>query len=248
MHAACLRLFCSINKVRKGEKAMATQSTSLPYIQPSTLEALSEEKQLTRNWINYGPIAGILAFLAYISAIDPIPFPETVKMYLGIAFGPLISVCFVGLYHFFKLHRITVTLQAATIFGIIAGTLVNLMIVVQSAIRLTIPASARESLGLAYAGLNMVQLGIDVTWDIYFSLATILLGLVMFGHPRFGKFWGAITLLIGTGLLALNLATFPTPPANAHSYDLGPASGVLFLLITIRVLTSLKWADAILRG
>ncbi len=103
-----------------------------------------------------------------------------------------ISLSFVSFYHFFKLHRKTVTLQAATTFGIIAGTLVNLMIVVQSAIHLTIPAGARESLGLAYAGLKMVQLGMDVSWDIYLSVATILLGLAMFGHPRFDKMWGVI--------------------------------------------------------
>jgi hypothetical protein len=199
---------------------------------------------MTRNWIIYGATAGILAVFAYVSAIAPIPFPETVKLYLGMAFGPLISLSFVGLYHFFKLHRKTVRLQAATIFGIIAGTLMNLMIVVQSAIHQTIPADARESLGLAYAGLNMVQLGMDVSWDIYLSVATILLGLVMFGHPRFGKIWGVITLLIGAGLLALNLATFPIPPADAHSLDLGPVSGLLYLLVAIRVLTSLKWVEA----
>jgi hypothetical protein len=148
---------------------MTTQSPSLPSHPTSTLAPVSEEGQITRKWIIYGAIAGILAVFAYVSAIAPLPFPEMVKIYLGMAFGPLISLAFVGLYHFFKLHRKTVALQAATIFGIIAGTLVNLMIVVQSAIHLTIPADARESLGLAYAGLNMVQLGMDVSWDIYLS-------------------------------------------------------------------------------
>lgn len=227
---------------------MTIQSSPLPSHPISTLDRVNEEKQITRNWIIYGAIAGILAIFAYVSAIAPIPFPEGVKMYLGMAFGPLISLTFIGLYHFFKLHRKTVTLQAATIFGIIAGTLVNLMIVVQSAIHLTIPVGARESLGLAYAGLNMVQLGMDVSWDIYLSVATILLGLVMFHNPRFGKIWGVITLLIGAGLLALNLATFPIPPAEASSVDLGPVSGLLYLFVAIRVLTSLKWVEAKLRG
>lgn len=183
-----------------------------------------------------------------MSAIAPIPLPEKVKLFLAIAFGPLISLSFVGSYHFFKLHRKTVRLQAATIFGVIAGTLVNLMIVVQSAIHQTVPADARESLGLAYTGLNMVQLGMDVSWDIYLSVATILLGLVMFSHPRFGKIWSAIALLIGAGLLVLNMSTFPIPPSEAHSYDLGPISGILYMVIAIRMLTSLKWVDAKLRG
>ena len=227
---------------------MTTQSQPLPSHPASTLAPISEEKQITRNWIIYGAIAGILAVFAYVSAIAPIPVPERVKLYLGIAFGPLISLAFVGFYHFFKLHRKTVTLQAAIIFGIIAGTLVNLMIVVQSAIHITIPAGARESLGLSYTGLNMVQLGMDVSWDIYLSVATIFLGLVMFSHPRFGKIWGVITLLIGIGLLALNLATFPIPPADAGSFDLGPVSGVLYLFMAFRVLASLEWVEAKLHG
>jgi hypothetical protein len=223
---------------------MTEQSPPLPSHPTSTIAQVNEEKQITRNWIIYGTIAGILADLAYASAVAPVPFPETIKMYLGMAFGPLLALAFIGLYHFFKLHRKTVTLQAATIFGVIAGTLVNLMIVVQSAIHLTIPAGARERLGLAYDGLNMVQLGMDVSWDIYFSLATILLGFAMFSHPRFGKIWGMTTLLIGGGLLALNLAAFPYPPAEAGSIDFGPVSGVLYLFVAFRVLASLKWAEA----
>ena len=227
---------------------MTTQSPSLSSHPTSTWAPISEEKQIARNWILYGAISGILAIFFYISAIAPIPFPETVKLYLGMAFGPLISLSFVGFYHFFRLHRKTVTLQAATLFGIIAGTLVNLMIVVQGAIHLTIPITARESLGMAYTGLNMVQLGMDVSWDIYLSVATILLGVSMFSHPQFGKIWGLITLLIGAGLLALNLGTFPIPPAEADSFDLGPVSGLLYLLAAIRMLTSLAWVEAKLRG
>jgi len=201
----------------------------------------NEEKQLTRNWILYGAAIGILADVAYAGIFAPLP--DTVRLYMGMAFGPLLSLAFIGLYHFFKLHRKTVMLQAATVFAVIAGTLVNLMVVVQSSIYWTIPLGEREGLGLAWDGLNMVQLGMDVSWDIYFSLATMLLGLLMFRHPRFGTIWGTVALLVGGGLLVLNLATFPDPPGSAGSVDLGPLSGVLYLFVSIRVLMSLKWVD-----
>jgi len=202
-----------------------------------------EEIQLTRNWIIVGVITGILADVAYAGAIAPIPFPDNVRIYLGMAFGPLLSIAFIGIYHFFRLHRKTVILQAATVFAIIAGTIVNLMLVVQSAIFQTIPREARADLGLAFDGVNMVQLGMDVSWDIYLSLATILIGIAMFSHPRFGLIWGTAALLIGGGLLVFNLATFPIPPAEAGSFDLGPFSGIFYLFVSIRVLTSLKWVD-----
>lgn len=216
---------------------MSTPAATLPH------NSFSEEKQLTRNWIIFGIIAGILADVAYAGAIAPIPFLDSVRLYLGMAFGPLLSLAFIGMYHFFRLHRKTVTLQAATVFAIIAGTIVNLMLVVQSAIFQTIPREARADLGLAFDGLNMVQLGMDVSWDIYLSLATILLGIGMFRHPRFGVIWGAAALVIGGGLLVFNLATFPIPPAEAGSLDLGPFSGMFYLFVSIRVLTSLKWVD-----
>lgn len=165
------------------------------------------------------------------------------RIYLGITFGPLLAVALIGLYHFLKLHRKTMALQTATIFGIIAGTLVNVMLVVQSAILITIPEDEREGLGLAFDGLNMVQLGLDVSWDIFFSLATVLFGVAMFRHPRFGTVWGLMMVLVGGGLLVLNLASFPDPPGEAGSIDLGPLSGVLYLLVSIRVLRSLSWVD-----
>ena len=118
-----------------------------------------------------------------------------------------------------------------------------MMLVVQSVLLLTIPSEARPGLGLAWDGLNMVQLGLDISWDIYLTAATILLGIAILSYPRFGKIWGGITMAIGAALLVLNLLTFPIPPAGAGSIDLDPISGLWYLVIMFRVLTSLKWVD-----
>jgi hypothetical protein len=201
------------------------------------------EGRLARNWIIFGMIAGLLGAIAFFIASGAIPLPFRLVMLLGFTIGPLLSLAFVGFYFFFRLHRKTVALQASVLFGVIAGTIFNMMLVVQSALFLTIPREARVDLGLAWDGLNMVQLGLDVSWDIYFTAATILLGIAMLSHPRFGKIWGGITLLIGAALLVLNLLTFPIPPADAGSIDLGPVSGLWYFVIMIRVLTSLKWVD-----
>lgn len=204
----------------------------------------AEQKKLTRSWIVLGAVTGILGVLAYAGAVAHLlPIPNGLQMLLGFAFGPLVTLAFIGYYHFLKLHRNSVVLQAGTVFAVIAGTLVNLMLVVQSAIFLTIPREARAELGLAFDGLNMVQLGMDVSWDIYFSLAMVLLGIAMLGHPRFGRIWGAVSILIGGGLLVLNLATFPIPPGEAESVDLGPLAGLFYLFASVRMWTSLRWVD-----
>jgi len=209
----------------------------------SSISLNGYEGRLTRNWIVFGMLAGLLGAIAFFvaSGISTLPFRLT--MLLGFAIGPLLSLSFVGFYFFFRLDKISVALQASVLFGIIAGTIFNMMLVIQSALFLTFPREARSDLGLAWDGLNMVQLGMDVSWDIYFTAATILLGIAMLSHPRFGKIWGGITLAVGVSLLVLNLLTFPVPPGDAGSVDLGPVSGLWYFVLMIRVLTSLKWVD-----
>jgi len=169
------------------------------------------------------------------------------KMYvdflLGAAVGPGISLGFVGLYHFIKRQRNSVMLQAATLFGLIAGVVINAMLVVQAALALGFEQGVKDSLGPAWDAVWMVQSALDVSWDIYFTLATILLELAMWRHPRLGRVYGAITVLIGSFLLAFSVATFPSPPANVGLVDLGPVSGAWFAVLSVRALTSLDWMD-----
>lgn len=200
----------------------------------------------TRNWIVFGLIAGIIGDLAYFLAVAPLGLPLKTGFLLGSVFGPLLALGFVGLYHFFALYKKTVAIQASALFGVMAGTIVNMMIVVQGAIQLSIPGEARSGLGLAWDGVNAIQLGLDVSWDMYLSFATIFLGAAMFAHPKFGKMWGGATFAIGVGLLILNLLTFPVPPASAGLIDLGPICGIWYLTISIRALASLGWVNQVI--
>ena len=129
-----------------------------------------------------------MSVLCYVATVAPI-LPERARTLAAFTFGPLLSIGFVGFYHFLKPHRNTPLLQIAVIFGVIAGTLVNLMLVVQQALFAGTTVDARQDMGAAWSGFNLVQLGLDVSWDIYIAVATILLGLAIASHPRFG--WGS---------------------------------------------------------
>jgi len=205
-----------------------------------TLKVGHIDYELSTSWVKIGPIAGFLSIAAYFAAATNL-LPSRVTLILAFAMGPLLSAAFIGFYHFIRAHRNSVALQTATAFGVIAGTLVNLMLVVQQSLFIGLPSGMRATMGPAWAGLNLVQLGIDVSWDIYISVATILLGLALYTHPRFGIVVGGTTILAGSLLLVLNLWTFPIPPGDSGLFDAGPFVGLWFLVLSLRMLFSVKW-------
>jgi hypothetical protein len=197
----------------------------------------------THTWVRLAWITGLASVTCYFGAAF-LPLPDVVGLLLAFAFGPLLSVSFLGLYRYLSGHREGPLLQVACLMGIIAGTMVTLMLVVQvgnNMVRVeTLAAaesdSAREAAQLAWRAVNRVQYLIDVVWDIFICSATMLLGLVLWSHPHFGKIWGGLGTLAGLALLVLNLQTFPTAPAYAGSVDLGPVVALWVAAVFIRMI------------
>jgi len=57
-------------------------------------------------------------------------------------------------------------------------------------------------------------------------LGTVFFSVAMLRHPRLGRAFGIPWFVIGVVLLVLNFSTFPTPPTEAGSVDLGPLVGL----------------------
>jgi hypothetical protein len=80
-----------------------------------------------------------------------------------------------------------------------------------------------------------VQLGIDVCFDIFYCLGMILMSLVMVRDEAFGPLIGGSGAALGAALIALNLYTFPTPPDSAGLVDLGPVTGIWWIVVIVRM-------------
>lgn len=211
---------------------------------------LDEEKKIYRTWVRIGIYAGLAVSVIYPLMIFA-HLPNKLTIIFASLFGPLLSVASLGLFYFLRAHRKTVTGHLAVISNIIASAMVSLMLIVQLSVNLSMDKlmdSAGEGISDAtmmwiWQAVYKVQLGIDVSWDIYIAIGTILFGVTMMKHPRFGKIFGLLGFLIGHLLLVFNLSTFPNPPGDAGLIDLGPAVGLWYLAAAVLVLRSLKWLD-----
>ena len=211
---------------------------------------MDEVKSNYRIWVRMGIFAGLAVSVVYPLMIFA-PLPKKITIILASLFGPLLMLASLGLYYFLNAHRKTVTGQLAIISNIIASAMVSLMLIVQLSVNLSMDqlmGSAGEGISettqkWVWQAVDKVQLGMDVSWDIFIAIGTILFGVTMMKHPRFGKIFGLIGFLIGHLLLVFNLSTFPTPPGDAGLIDLGPVVGLWYLAATILIIRSLKWFD-----
>ncbi|MFW9842203.1 MAG: hypothetical protein ACFFES_15000 [Candidatus Thorarchaeota archaeon] len=203
-----------------------------------------EEKKITySSWTRLAGISGLAGILCYFGAAF-IPLPDVVGRLLAFSFGPALVISFLGTYRVMSVNRDSIVIQIMFLFGVIAGTLVTSMLVVQVGNNMTRAAlltgaeteAARESIKVAWGAVNRVQYLLDVVWDIFITVALILLGVSMINHPRFGKIWGYSGILISFALLVLNLYTFPEAPADAGSVDLGPLAALWMLAVYVRIL------------
>jgi len=203
---------------------------------------MKESPELTQPWIKVGGVCGVLSVVSYLAAAFA-PLPDLLSNVTAFAFGPLLAVGVTGLYYCLALERRGPMIQIATIFGIAGGVTVLIMLTTQQAIFSVIKRSSAETeLSQFKAGLNAVQLGIDVAWDILICVAVVLFGIAMLRHPRFGRVFGSIGIISALLALSFNLWYFPTPPAAANSIDWGPLVALWLLVTFVMLLRSTKWA------
>lgn len=214
-------------------------------------ESSTEEAGFERNWVITGSVCGIAGSLAY-PVLLAVPLPGVLETVVAGGFGILVGVSGFGLYRLIALHAKTVSAQLATVFLYTAGVIVNMMLVIQLTQggymdryrSETTDEALLETLSWVHRGVAPVHLGLDVSWDFFVGLATVLYGLNLWRHPRFGRFFGGTGVFLGGQVLVINLYAFPfTPEEVGIPGFYGPAMGVWFMVVYIQALRSLAWVE-----
>jgi hypothetical protein len=190
-----------------------------------------------------GGIAGVVGTLCYVLAIA-VPWPETrmgTSAALLIASAwPILSIIYsYALCSFVAATSDSAANRLAFVFAALGFTTVLGMIVVQLALGAglgNITASLDDAPRTALRrALNLVDLGLDVAWDMLIGTALIFSGFAIRQHRAFGIAWALPSVLLGVALIVLNAATFPTPPGNAGLVDIGPGIGLFVILLGSRL-------------
>jgi hypothetical protein len=189
---------------------------------------------------------GLAALVVYLMAalgILPIIGADRITLALVFAIGPVAMMAVIGIHEFLRSSPSVFLVRVGSVFLIVAFALFNLMLVVQQTVRLVFrqfrleakDPAALAALDVVFKGTNLIQLGIHVSFDVFYCLGIIALSLVMYRERDFGRLLGGFGVISAAGLLVFNLATFPYPPAQSGLVDLGPLTGLWWLLVIVQI-------------
>lgn len=198
-----------------------------------------------------GAACGFIAVFSY-ALIAAAPLTSDLALVVACVFGPALACASMGLYQVLRAHRRTVSLDLGLMANVAAGVSVTLMFLSQLGLKRWFEAqfgsgstdSSERALRAAFEAANGIQLGLDVAWDVFLGLGTVLLAANMWSHPRFGRPFAVSGCVIAVALVVVNLVVFPEPPDEAGLIDLGPVIGLWYLLVTVRLAMSRSWAAA----
>jgi len=193
------------------------------------------EATQTLRLVKAGIISGFVACLTYPLAVFA-HLPKLATVTLVSCFGPALGIASYGLRRLLDCEKPTISSSFGLMLNALGGALFTAMALVQLAVGYSGGGDRVSSQFVA------IWLGLDVAWDAYIGIGTICFAMAMLGHPRFGPIFTVFGVGIGAGLLALHLYTFPKPPQNAGLVDLGPALGLWYLVATVQMWRSLRWA------
>jgi hypothetical protein len=153
-------------------------------------------------------------------------------------------VAFVELKRLLGAESPSVIVDVGTLLGIVGCAVMAQMMIIQGSVMSKMgqaflsatSESERESAVALYRGLRFIDYAMDLTFDLFFYTAWILLGLKMLRHRNFGKLFGGIGLILFVLAAIMNLRAAPDPPA----FDVGPIAALWLLAVYVQMLRVAK--------
>lgn len=205
-----------------------------------TLANISREDELA-GWTRIGIASGFLACFVYPIMVL-VSLPRIAQVIIGGSFGPALAVASVALAHIMRAHRRTPSLELAGICNSLAGALVTAMIIVQLAINYSMaPVADAQLAGVLKQRIWDVVLGLDVSFDVFIGIGTLLFSINMMRDPRFGKVIGWAGVFVSVvPLLGANIYFFPDPPYTHGFPHVGIFTGLWYLAVVLLIVRSLR--------
>lgn len=192
-------------------------------------------------WAQVGIATGIVACSVYPIMIL-VSLPRIPQLVLGGSFGPALAVASIALAHVLAARRQAISLELAAIMNSLAGALVTVMIIVQMAINYSTSAGPDAQLD-AYLTSRLwdVVLGMDVSFDVFIGLGTLLFAMNMISDPRFGRIIASAGIFVATvPLLGANIFYFPDPPYIHGFPHVGIFTGLWYLAVVVLLVRALR--------
>ena len=188
-------------------------------------------------------VLGLLG-LYVLSALGFVPLPPQLALAFALALGLMGVLGVLAVAQQLDPQGDELLVRAAAAYGVAAFAIWETVVVIQRGARSIVElfgqrlgegAVTPEMMDWAIRSAMAVQATMDVAFDVFYCMAIVLLAARMLGHPDYGRWLGGLGVGSGLLLLALNLWTFPVPPAEAGLIDVGPLTGIWWVLVVVRM-------------
>jgi hypothetical protein len=185
-------------------------------------------------------VAGVVGLAVYLATTTGVVRgTDAVTRSLAFLIGPIAIVGIFRLLDVLGTSADARFLRICRVFFAAAFVLFTAMVVVQQTTQLQLASAQAGSTAevapgtfrLVRFGVNTVQLGLDVAFDIFYCCGMLLFAGFLYAQPGFGRVVGVLGMASAGGLLVLNLVAFPQPPSAAGLPDLGIATAVWWLVV-----------------
>lgn len=190
----------------------------------------------------WGGVSGVLGTLCYFAAVV-IPLSDAGTFALIMAW-PVLSIVFAfSMFRFLGRAERSAANQLAFLFNCLAFTMVSVMLSSQLAVGAgmlkytqDLSPDKHEFVNLIRQSVRLVDLGIDVAWDVFIGTGLIFLAFALKGNRDFGLWWGIPAGLLAVVLIVLNVITFPWPPDTRDMFDVGPIIAIFIIALSVRLI------------